>query len=140
MAVRGMATDGAGRVLVVQVGQSWGLPGGVIDEDEGPLETLEREFLEEVGVRPVDPRLSGAYHIPNWDGLVLFFDCRVDGEPRPSAEVVACEFVDLKALPARVTPWMMDRVLDALEFPGRAMVRTQRTDSRASYVSPRSGR
>lgn len=143
--VRGMATDDRERVLVVRVGREWNLPGGVVDENEGLLEALEREFLEEVSVRPVDPQLAGVYFVPTsrsgeWDGLVLFFHCRAEGEPRPSAEVEACEFVDISRLRELVTPWMLDRVLDALEFPGRAVVRTQRTASLAQYISPRSPR
>ncbi len=135
--VRGVATDDASRVLMVRVGRLWTLPGGVVDDNEGPLDTLEREFREEVRVRPVDPQLSGVYHNLPWDGLVLFFHCRVDGDPRPGAEVSACEFVDLKRVAELATPWALDRVLDVFEFSGRAVVRSQRTDSPTTYVSPR---
>lgn len=138
--VRGMATDDAGRVLVVRVGQKWMLPGGVVDDGEGPLETLERELLEEVGVRPIDPQLAGVYHLLPWDGLVLFFHCRADGEPRPGAEVSACDFVEAEKLAPLLTPWMLDRILDALGLPGRAVVRTQHSDPPGRYVSPRSTR
>lgn len=137
--VRGVATDDANGVLMVRVERLWTLPGGVVDDNESPLETLEREFLEEVRVRPVDPQLSGVYHNLPWDGLALFFHCRVDGEPRPGAEVSACEFVDLKRVAELATPWGLDRVLDVFEFPGRAVARSQRTDSPKNYVPVRRG-
>jgi hypothetical protein len=101
---------------------------------------LEGEFLEEVRVRPIDPQLAGVYHLLPWDGLVLFVHCRVDGKPRLGAEVSACEFVEVKKLAEIVTPWMLDRILDALEFLGRAVMRTQHSDPPGRYVSPRSAR
>jgi 8-oxo-dGTP diphosphatase len=135
--VRGVAVDDAARILLVRVGQTWSLPGGVVDEAEGPLETLHREFLEEAGVRPVEPRLSGVYHTFPWDGLTLIFHCRVDGEPRPAAEVEVCEFVDVSRAAGLVNPWNFDRILDALEFPDRAVVRTQHTNVTYVPVRPR---
>lgn len=61
--------DDAGRLLLEReyrhaVGQVvWQLPGGLIDEGESPLESAQRELLEETG-----------FEAEEWDDLGEFFD------------------------------------------------------------------
>lgn len=52
-AVRAVVLDSAGRIYLMRVGKrhSHKLPGGGIDEGEDRLVALERELMEEVGVR-----------------------------------------------------------------------------------------
>lgn len=53
--VQGVILDHQGRVLMVEhafhVEHPWGLPGGWIDRNESPTETLIREFQEELSIR-----------------------------------------------------------------------------------------
>ncbi len=138
VAVAGVVTDNVGRVMLVHAGEgSWGLPGGVVDENEGPLEALRREFDEELRVRPVDPQLSGVYHMLPYDGIRMIFRCGVDGEPRPAAEIAVCEYVELRRLEELTRPWLVDRILDALDFAGRAVVREQRRDAAQREIPSR---
>lgn len=116
----------------------WSLPGGVVDEEEGPLQALEREFLEELGTRPVDPVLIGVYHTMPYDGIRMAFRCGIEGEPTPASEIVASEYVEPgRRLDELAPPFIVDRILDALEFSGRVAVREQRRDNSGNQVASR---
>ncbi len=53
--VLGVVLDHKGRVLMVEhafhVEHPWGLPGGWVDKNESPAETLKREYQEELSIR-----------------------------------------------------------------------------------------
>ncbi len=107
-------------------GALWGLPGGAVDDREGPFEAMIREIKEEVGVEVVDSVLTGLYYRPDPDQINLTW--RFDGEPLPRAEILECRWADVRELETLCTPWAIDRVLDALEFSGRAATRVQRKE------------
>lgn len=73
---QGVITDGAGRVLLCELTykQEWDLPGGVVDPDEGPRETVAREVAEELGI-DLEPRgLLSVNWLPpyrGWSDAVL---------------------------------------------------------------------
>lgn len=52
--VLGVVLDDQGRVLMVEhafhVERPWGLPGGWVDKNESPAETLKREYQEELSI------------------------------------------------------------------------------------------
>lgn len=60
--------DGSGRLLLVErVYDSvwpWGLPGGIIEADESPLEACRREIREELGIDPVIEHLAAVDWVP----------------------------------------------------------------------------
>src|SRR4030095_12946138 len=50
----------------------WDLPGGFPDEQEGPLEALEREVREETGLRLEEVALLGIWLEPDYEGRSVF--------------------------------------------------------------------
>lgn len=111
--VSGLVRDAEGRVLLLKHtyrGDSpWGLPGGGLGTGESLEECLQREMLEESGLRvEVLAMLSGAVHYDR--RLVdVIFSCRpMPGESldhfRPNAEIAEARFFDPDALPDGLSP------------------------------------
>lgn len=73
--VGGLITDAAGRILIVKptYKPGWEIPGGAMDPDEYPRETLRRELAEEIGFTLEPGRL-----------LVVDFCLARPERPRPS--------------------------------------------------------
>ncbi|WP_462418564.1 NUDIX domain-containing protein [Kytococcus sp. Marseille-QA3725] len=77
---QGVITDGAGRVLLCELTykSEWDLPGGMVDPDEGPMDTVVREVAEELGL---DMEVQGLLSV-NWlpayrgwsDAVLCVFD------------------------------------------------------------------
>jgi 8-oxo-dGTP pyrophosphatase MutT (NUDIX family) len=100
--VRGLVLDRDDRVLLVQfrdaVGQIWwATPGGGVEDDEAPEETLRRELREEAGLREfeVGPEVWRREAVFAWDRRILgqrerIFLVRVDAhEPAPEVDLGA---------------------------------------------------
>ncbi|MFW5735452.1 MAG: NUDIX hydrolase [Oceanidesulfovibrio sp.] len=98
-----------GRVLLVQerLDGKWCLPGGWADVGEYPSEMVEREVMEESGVRAKADRLVGLYDANRKGRPLEFFHaykavflCRdLGGQPRPSDETMDAAFFDFDELP-----------------------------------------
>ena len=111
-----------GRVLAIRRADNgaWVPPGGVVELDEDPRDTVRREVLEETGVRAEPEMLTGVYKNMRRGIVSLVFRCKfVAGEPRPTPE--AREAVWLG--PNQITDLMAEafavRLLDAIG-PGSA--------------------
>jgi ADP-ribose pyrophosphatase YjhB (NUDIX family) len=101
-----IATDGAGRVLLVRHSYGpkvWALPGGGLNCGEVPEAAAARELHEELGcglvgierVATIEETISGAPH------TAYIFAGRLDGELRPDGrEVIAARSFAPDALPA----------------------------------------
>ena len=96
-----------GRVLITQrtaaqaLPLQWELPGGKVEPGEAPVAALERELMEEIGIRVGVGRvwdvLFHAY--PAFDLVMLVYACRIlDGEPR-AIEVADLAWVEPGELP-----------------------------------------
>lgn len=142
VAVGAVVTGSPDHVLLVRPSYRkgrWDLPGRLLEDNEGPAEALQRELAEEVGVRPLEPCLTGLYHTLSRDTLQLVFRCRLDGQPRPDGrEIKACDCVHVREVERHTTPWVMDRVLDALEFSGQVAMRVQIMDASGRKLPARS--
>lgn len=49
------------KILLVRKNQTWILPGGKPEENEGDLECLQREIKEELGVEPIVENFYGSF-------------------------------------------------------------------------------
>jgi len=87
----GILRDPAGRVLIAQrppgghVGGFWEFPGGKLNPDEQPLQALERELREELGVtvEAAVPFMTYRHEYPERVvELHVFLVERYSGEPR----------------------------------------------------------
>jgi ADP-ribose pyrophosphatase YjhB (NUDIX family) len=115
--------DAAGRLLLIQRGHEpsrglWSLPGGRVEAGETTEQAVEREVLEETGLRVRAGALVGHVSIPG-DGVVydvLDLSCTLtDPEARPvagddAADVVFADAVTLARLPC--TPLLLETLRD----------------------------
>ncbi|MDD7938680.1 NUDIX hydrolase [Actinomycetospora lutea] len=78
VSVAGIVVDDQDRVLVIQRRDNghWEPPGGVLELGERPEAGVEREVLEETGVRVEVLRLSGVYKNMRKGVVALVFRCR----------------------------------------------------------------
>ncbi len=119
-----------GRLLMAQESMDggWTLPGGWADVGETPSRAVEREVLEETGVRVRADRLIGVFDANRIEGQLslfhaykLLFLCTfLGGKPGASPETLQADFFPLQALPEpfsahRTTPRHIDAIRRAVE-------------------------
>lgn len=111
LGVRGLVTDGDGRVLLVRhtYTPGWHLPGGGVEKRETAAVSLQRELLEEAGIvaDPADLELISVHanhaFFPN-DHVLLFRVSRwTQGDATSRGEIAEVRFVDPLAPPEGVT-------------------------------------
>ena len=119
--------DDAGRLLVVQLhGQDrWGLPGGGIEPDETPEETVVRETMEETGLEIRVDSIGGVFGGPKMhhtyvggdEGayVMIAYRCTiVGGTLQPDGhEVTATRYVTPEDLESMGTPTWASVVMPA---------------------------
>lgn len=113
--------DEAGRVLLVKhtYGRlNWELPGGAGEAEESPVETAVREVKEETGLTVFAQTMTGCYYTPDNEMLHFVFRCeRVEEDALPyadQAEISACGFWPIEALPRPISDWTVRRIGDAV--------------------------
>jgi 8-oxo-dGTP pyrophosphatase MutT (NUDIX family) len=125
--VRGAVIDGADRFLLVRerVDGRWTLPGGWADPGDTPAGAVERELLEEAGVRAEAVKLVGLWdrdlagNTPPMPAAVykVFFLCRLIAQVGPvqESEILDSGWFGLPDLPplslGRVNLAQLERVL-----------------------------
>ncbi len=110
--VRVIATDDAGRVLLVRHSYvaGWHLPGGGVDADESAERAARRELAEETGAVVEGPlHLHGIFFNPKVGGrdhVVCYRAAcsRQGGAWAPSLEIRAADFFPPDALPDGLSP------------------------------------
>ncbi|MFD3822633.1 NUDIX hydrolase [Streptomyces sp. NPDC058625] len=123
MSVAGVIVDDQGRALLIQRRDNgqWEPPGGIVEREETLPEALQREVLEETGIKIVLPAtLTGVYK--NMTGLIvsLVFRCEAaDGTPTTGNETRALRWVTREEVTDLADEAYAIRVLDALDalFP-----------------------
>ncbi|EPH40031.1 NUDIX hydrolase [Streptomyces aurantiacus] len=119
MSVAGVIVDGQGRALLIQRRDNgqWEPPGGVLEREETIPEALQREVLEETGVKIALPAtLTGVYK--NMTGLIvsLVFRCEAaDGTPTTGEETRALRWATREEVTQLADEAYAIRVLDALD-------------------------
>lgn len=106
-----------GRLLAMRRrdNDAWQLPGGILEKDEGPLQAVRREVLEETGVVVEPERLTGVYKNMHLGVVSLVFRCRaIEGEPRPTEEAAQAAWLTLDEITHRMTEAFAVRLHDAV--------------------------
>jgi len=126
LGVRGAVFDAAGRILLVREAADadrWSLPGGWVDVNQTPAESVVREVAEESGYRVHVRKLAAVWdkarqgHPPGpFPVAKLYFVCTLEGgEPRTSLETTEVAWFGEQELPAdlsrrRVLPHQLARM------------------------------
>lgn len=127
VSVAGIIVDDQGRALLIQRRDNgrWEPPGGVLERSETIPEALEREVLEETGIKIAQPAtLTGVYK--NMTGLIvsLVFRCQAaDGTPTTGPETYALRWATRAEVHDLADEAYAIRVLDALDAASPPAVR-----------------
>ena len=127
VSVAGVIVDDHGRALLIQRRDNgqWEPPGGVLEPGETIPESLEREVLEETGIKIATPAiLTGVYK--NMTGLIvsLVFRCEaIDGSPTTGEETRALRWATREEVTDLADEAYAIRVLDALDSASPPAVR-----------------
>lgn len=127
VSVAGVIVDDAGRALLIKRRDNgkWEPPGGVLEREETIPDALQREVLEETGVKIALPAtLTGVYK--NMTGLIvsMVFRCEaIDGTPTTGAETRALRWVTRDEITELADEAYAIRVLDALDNASPPAVR-----------------
>lgn len=105
-------TDGGvvlGRRAIEPALGDWCLPGGFVNDDEGPLEAAVRECFEEIGAKVVVTGLIGVYHIakreaPSMVGIGYRARVADGGRLAPGKEMLELQVFALDDLPDLAFP------------------------------------
>ena len=125
--VQALVFDEAGRLLLLRHTYKgrypWGLPGGGMGRGETTAEATLRELREEAGLHGTIQALIGVETHPHRLVIEVFYLCRAHGgEFRPNAEIAACGYFALDALPPDLEP-RLRRIILAYAAAGRLPVR-----------------
>ena len=125
MASGALFRDESDRILLVKPAykEGWGLPGGVVEENESPKSACIREIKEELGLElPVGRMLLVDYNHPRdirTESLMFIFDGGIL-PTKIKAQIQLCEeellewrFFDLDSLPLEMSQTLRERVLIA---------------------------
>ncbi|AQU70988.1 NUDIX hydrolase [Streptomyces niveus] len=127
MSVAGVIVDSQGRALLIKRRDNghWEPPGGVVEAGETLPDALQREVLEETGIKIALPAtLTGVYK--NMTGLIvsLVFRCQaIEGQPTTGDETKALRWVTRDEAAELADEAYAIRVLDALDAVSPAAVR-----------------
>ncbi len=127
VSVAGVIVDDAGRALLIKRRDNgkWEPPGGVLERGETIPDALQREVLEETGLKIALPAtLTGVYK--NMTGLIvsMVFRCEAtDGTPTTGAETRALRWAARDEVAELADEAYAIRVLDALDNASPPAVR-----------------
>ncbi len=127
VSVAGVIVDDAGRALLIKRRDNgkWEPPGGVLEREETIPDALQREVLEETGVKIALPAtLTGVYK--NMTGLIvsMVFRCEaLDGTPTTGAETRALRWATRDEVTELADEAYAIRILDALDNTSPPAVR-----------------
>ena len=120
-----VAKDGAVLAIQRRDNKHWEPPGGILELDEGPLDGLRREVLEETGLHVQPETLTGVYKNMPQGIIALVFRCHItDGTPHTTTESNQVAWLSREQVTNRMKEAFAVRVTDALDFAGIPAIRT----------------
>jgi 8-oxo-dGTP pyrophosphatase MutT (NUDIX family) len=128
LAAYAVVQDGQRRVLLARRrdGDEWVLPGGSVEPDEAPWESVAREVKEETKMEVADLTLVGVYAKPSENDVVFLFAADVvAGAPSASDEMDRVAFFDPSAPPQNLARRHAERIRDALDSGRSVFLRVQ---------------
>jgi 8-oxo-dGTP diphosphatase len=114
----GAVIRGDGRMLAIKRADNgeWVLPGGIVELNEDPRDTVRREVLEETGVTIEPGQLTGVYKNMRLGVVSLVFRRRpLAGAAQPTAEATEVAWLDSSQVTGRMAEAFAVRLTDALE-------------------------
>ena len=99
--------------IVLARNESWdsdayGLIAGYIEERETPQQAIERECLEELGLKAVSSEFFGCYPYPEENQIILVYYVKGDGVIKLGEELQSYQIFSLKSL--KNWPFGMDKM------------------------------
>lgn len=110
-----------GRMLAIKRADNgeWVLPGGIVELDEDPRDTVRREVFEETGISVEPTQLTGVYKNMRLSVVSLVFRCRpMSGTAQPTLEAVEVDWLDSSQVTGRMAEAFAIRLVDAVENDG----------------------
>ncbi len=97
LSIKLIDVNAEGLLLVKENGRGWDLPGGGPVDNEQPLETLQRECVEELGVAPAGTPaelliLEGRSLDDTFDLRFVCYSGNLNSDPNPPVDVKAQRF------------------------------------------------
>jgi 8-oxo-dGTP pyrophosphatase MutT (NUDIX family) len=121
LGVRGLVVDGEGRVLLVRhtYSSGWHMPGGGVERGETAAQAMERELLEEAGIKALAPLVLISVHSAEahfrGDHILLFRAPAFEAvEPTQTGEIAEVRWCAPGALPEATTAGTRKRIAEAL--------------------------
>ncbi|MBS0410817.1 MAG: NUDIX domain-containing protein [Proteobacteria bacterium] len=121
LGVRGLVLDAEGRVLLIRhtYVKGWYMPGGGVERGETAEEALERELMEEAGIRMTARARLLSFHsnhvrFPGDHVLIYRIEAFEAGAPTQAGEIAEIAWFATDALPADITPSTRRRIEEAL--------------------------
>jgi ADP-ribose pyrophosphatase YjhB (NUDIX family) len=118
VSVGGAVIGEDGRMLAIRRADNgeWVLPGGIVELDEDPRDTVRREVLEETGVTVEPGPLTGVYKNMRLGVVSLVFRCRpLSSAAHPTEEATEVAWLDTAQITGRMAEAFAIRLTDALE-------------------------
>lgn len=104
----------------------WNLPGGQVDNNEAPWDTVIREVKEEVNLDITINKLVAVYSKSDINDISFYFDCSVkSGTPKTSDEAEEIQYFSIDELPKDIVLQHMVALNDVSEKKGEIVTKTQ---------------